>query len=1120
MLRVQLSGKVEVTVDGQAVALGSKKAQAVLVALALSGGRLVTIERLVGLVWDEDPPRTAEQTLQSYVTRLRGAMGPDSIERVGGAYRLNVEPARVDLVHFEQLLDDGDVDAALGMWQGSPLAGLAPSSALAAAVVSVGERHVAATEDQLAAKIEQGRAADVVGRLRELTNEHPYRESVWGLLMRALYLGGRQSDALRAYSDARARLIDDLGIEPGPALRELESQILSHDESLAVDAAVEPAERSDIQPSEDAAPPRDVTDASVRVKKLLAGRDIELTMLRGLAERHRGIAYVRGDAGAGKSMLIESYLDELGASGWRTAKGICINDDAGPPLWSWRQVFRELELDESLILASSEINRFELFDSMLRALHAAADEGPLAVCIDDLHWSGEDTRRFFSYVGQQVAHHNLVMIGAGRSVPPEFSGLDLAWVELSPLDTAAISTIVEAETGLVCDNAAAQRLLDRTGGNPFFVTELARAAGRSQTALDPDVDLPGHVRAAVQQRLQGLPSETMRLLDFVALVLVECSVELIAEASNSGVDDVTRTLAPAFDAGVLISDGSGTARFRFDHAITRETVEEGLNAEQQAQLHAALGHALDGLLQSADIATSARLSRHFALGAPAGTAIEAVMWASVAAQQAAQTWSHADAVVHLERAQRAMTHARDLDPSLEASVLIRLGTSARIVGDAAKAQDALFQAFRVGEQMGDAHVMAEAALAMAEGYGSDTMSLGWVPGAEALAAMERALEATSADDSRERAALLGQLAADRYDRATSTEGDENELMLEEALAMSVRLDDPISIVRSRQFRRAALGWKWDFDYARSHDYELLELTREHALPGAEIHARNSYIATLLNCGDLDAVRSMANEITTDSRLSGTRLARYYDIRMQMMLAVLRCDWATVDGLATAAMDADTGLGPEFESGIINQYGMALIYQGSTDLAVEHLRHSAQVGDRLMHSRILFSVLASSGQFDEAAEVLTGIDLTTRSGGQFGRGYALESVCEGLAALGRADELPDLVELLMLTRDRLVMNSSGRDGLLLLGPTRYFLARALTVLGRLDEADEHLSAARPRLEQLQAKPHLVQLDFATAMVALARHGPSKARGQVEHTMGVANDAGMMDYARLLEHGLDT
>ena len=1112
MLRVQLSGQVQATVDGTPVALGSKKAQAVLVALALSGGRLVTIERLVGLVWDEDPPRTAEQTLQSYVTRLRGSIGSGAIERVGGAYRLNVAPEHVDLVHFEQLLDAGDVAAALALWQGPPLAGLAPSAALAAAVVSVAERYVSATEEHLAERIEEGAAAEVVGRLRELTNEHPYRESLWALLMRALYLSGRQSDALRAYGDARDRLIDDLGIEPGPGLRELESQILSQDVALRVEATT-----PTVAPAA-AVASHATAERLTRSAKSLAGRDTELAALRGLADRHSGIAFIRGDAGGGKSMLVESYFGELDASGWRTAKGVCINDDAGPPLWAWRQVFRELGLNEASISASSEINRFELFDSMLRALHRAAESGPIAVCIDDLHWSGVDTRRFFSYVGNQSAHHNLVMIGAGRTVPGELAGLDLAWIELSPLDAVAIAAVVEAETGLVCDAAVARRLLDRTGGNPFFVTELARAAGRSSTALDPNVDLPGHVRAAVQRRLEGLSNETLRLLGYVSLVLVESSVELIARAADVSVDQAADALSPAFDAGVLIGDDSGLGGFRFDHAITRETVEERLGAEQKAQQHAALGRALDALVQRADVATTARLARHFALGAPAGTAIDAVLWASVASQQAAQTWSHTDAVVHLERARHAMSFATDLDPSLRASVLIRLGTSARIVGETAKAQDALFEAFRVAEQAGDSAAMAEAALAMAEGYGSDSMSLGWVPGAEAVAAMERALDASPAEDSRERATLMGQLAADRYDRAASSDGDTNELMLEEALAMSVRLDDPVSVVKSRQFRRAALGWKWDFDYARSHDRDLLELTRTHGLPEAEIHARNSYIATLLHCGDLDAVRSVADEITTDARLSGTRIARYYDIRMQMLLAVLRCDWSAVEDLASAAMDPESGLGPEFAAGIVNQYGMALIYQGSTELAVEHLRRSADEGDRLMHSRILFSVLASSGQFAQAEEVLAANDLTSRGGGPFGRGYALESVCEGLAAMGRVDEMPDLVEHLRLTQDRLVMNSSGRDGLLLLGPARYFLARGLTVLDHLDEAEEHLVAARPRMELLEAKPHLVQLDFAEAMVALRRLGPAQARGQVEAAAATANDAGMKDYALLLERAL--
>lgn len=232
-VQIRLFGGVAAaTDDGEPVDVGPAKCQAVLAVLALSPGSAVPVSRIVRLVWGETPPRTADKTLQSYVTRLRKGLGAESIIRTGVAYRLNVTAASVDVVRFQRLLGLDDPEAALAEWTGTPLAGL-DAEGLAATVDGLIEQYLGVVETDLGRRIEADAHA-VIGSLTELTATYPFREGLWALFMTALYRVGRQADALAAYRRAREHLVEGLGVEPGPRLRELESLILGQDEQLGV----------------------------------------------------------------------------------------------------------------------------------------------------------------------------------------------------------------------------------------------------------------------------------------------------------------------------------------------------------------------------------------------------------------------------------------------------------------------------------------------------------------------------------------------------------------------------------------------------------------------------------------------------------------------------------------------------------------------------------------------------------------------------------------------------------------------------------------------------------------------------------------------------------------------
>lgn len=236
MVTIQLLGGVTATTHrGVPVDVGAVKCRVLLVTLALSPGEPVTVARLIDVLWPHQPPRTAEKTLQGYIADLRSRLGHHLITRVGRGYRLDVAAEAIDVHRFRRQLGADQVEAALLEWSGPPWAGV-EAPGLQAAADGLVEQWLDALERNLRRTVATDPQA-AVATLTPLTAEHPSREELWALLMTALYRSGRQADALAAYQRVRRHLVKDLGVEPGPRLREVERLVLEHSSRLVAEAA-------------------------------------------------------------------------------------------------------------------------------------------------------------------------------------------------------------------------------------------------------------------------------------------------------------------------------------------------------------------------------------------------------------------------------------------------------------------------------------------------------------------------------------------------------------------------------------------------------------------------------------------------------------------------------------------------------------------------------------------------------------------------------------------------------------------------------------------------------------------------------------------------------------------
>jgi DNA-binding SARP family transcriptional activator/WD40 repeat protein len=254
-MEFRVLGTLEVLADGQPLSLGGPKQRAVLAMLLVAANHPVSTDQLVDGLWGDDPPRRAAATLQVYVSNLRKALEPGRAARTAPSmlltqppgYLLAVEPEHVDLFRFEELLGvarakwaDGCVPGAavlfreaLALWREAPLADLAREPFARFEVPRLEEARTGAIEDRVEADLALGRDVELLPELEALVARNPYRERLRGQLMLALYRAGRQADALAAYQAARRTLVDELGLEPGRELREIEAAILVQDPALA-----------------------------------------------------------------------------------------------------------------------------------------------------------------------------------------------------------------------------------------------------------------------------------------------------------------------------------------------------------------------------------------------------------------------------------------------------------------------------------------------------------------------------------------------------------------------------------------------------------------------------------------------------------------------------------------------------------------------------------------------------------------------------------------------------------------------------------------------------------------------------------------------------------------------
>jgi len=251
-MEFRILGPLEVLADGTSLPLGGPRQRALLSLLLLRANEAVSSERLLDELWGDELPASGSTAVQNQVARLRKVIGADRIETRSDGYAVHVEPGELDLDRFRELVTAAESEdaarrsellaEAVGLWRGAALQGLPEAPFVAPESARLEGLRLAALEDRIDADLELGRHADLVAELSALAARYPLQERLRAQLMLALYRSGRQAEALDVYRETRRMLADELGLEPSPALRDLERAILEHDPAL--DPPVKAARRA------------------------------------------------------------------------------------------------------------------------------------------------------------------------------------------------------------------------------------------------------------------------------------------------------------------------------------------------------------------------------------------------------------------------------------------------------------------------------------------------------------------------------------------------------------------------------------------------------------------------------------------------------------------------------------------------------------------------------------------------------------------------------------------------------------------------------------------------------------------------------------------------------------
>ncbi len=822
------------------------------------------------------------------------------------------------------------------------------------------------------------------------------------------------------------------------------------------------------------------------------GRERELTVLSDcLAAALDGeprVVVCGGEPGIGKTRLAEELALVAKAERVQTMWAQAVESDGAPPFWPWRHLLRGISdlvdiaswADEQGLTsdlgrlapdafpaggssedAGSSEDRFRQFDAVGRLLRHVAGRRPLVVVFDDVHWADKPSLLLLQHVVRTLTDERLLLVVNHRDTDQGHSALltDLLRaaptraLHLSGLSAPAIARQLRSAVGHEVSNARVEEVRGLTGGNPFFVGELARfLAEPGRGGERPPVS--ASVREAIAARLDRLSLESARLLQAASIVGREVSLPLVAAVADLPIAACLGALDEASAAG-LVEPGSTPAQHQFVHALVRDAIEAALPTVDRVRLHRRAAKAIEQLYVDSLDSHLFDLACHWSVAAVEGDAITAAVWIRRAAEEAMHRLAFEEAA-RLYRLALDVAGA-ELGDVERCLLLLSLGGALHASADVVGRLDACLHAAAIARRTGRVDLLAEAALILEGVFGHP---------ASDMAARRLAAEALAGLDP-SALAPRARVSA-RFAEACMYLGDEESAgpASTEALSLAQESGDRGALVAALHARRLVCeGPDGLAERERLSDW-MLALDAEERDPSVQMWGRLWRLDTCFESGDLVGAGRELEVLSVVAQEVGGPWARWQLLRGRSVLAQAQARFAVALRLATEAYDVIAPTGHPIaalpRAGLLQTVGHH-IGQDHASLAASGVFDAPiDVADFGRTGAVMMvlgpaSLLCEVGRRDEAAALYR--SLGPPAGWRPHAHATLAAYSFGLAvavALEDADDVTSLRDLLAPYREMHV--ASGAGAVAYSGPVTFWLGVGNRFLGQLDQAVTDLEHA--------------------------------------------------------------